>query len=586
MTPVVSIISGTYNRIEHLKKFVYSVRRSIGTGINYEIIIVAGPCTDGTENWCREQADIRLIEQDRLVGAIRAFGAGFDIAQGRYVLIANDDIIIIGKSITRAIAYMDDHPNVGIGCFYQDRAGRSMHVDMMPAHYADGTMTSVHYGQVCIVDRAIGNAVGWWGHNDPHMSKAKTYGGDNYCSSRVIELGYAVVPLDGCAIHDLTPQDELRQLNNPVQLRTNNHPDTAVYLSIYPTGPLLDPNRTLRTRQIDRPKRVLYAPIYEKQYPAQREQKCGLRRALQRKYDVIEVDYMSGESLIDAARDWQPELTIIQAHESSPVINEEIMKEVKRHTKGKLAIWNGDVYDKSGSDDYLRLLRQADFFGTVNADAIKRYNAAGVNAGFWNVGYEPYILTGQAAQGHDVVFFGNGYSPQRQVLGQQLTELATTTNLTVGIYGDRWQSPVQAVGSTLYDFQRTGAILRKSKIAIGDSQHSGAGFASDRLFNTLAAGGAILLHQHFEGMTEYTGLVDGVHLVMWTDYADLHDKILYYMRNPIHAKMIAQQGQSYVLRAHSFEVRLKELDQFLLRFNRPVNEWPDNLQAGYDPSYA
>lgn len=591
MKPTLSVITGTFNRIVNLQRFVYSVRRSLGVGISYEIIIVAGPCTDGTQDWCKQQSDIRLIEQDSLVGAIRAFGAGFDVAQGRYVLIANDDIVIVGKSITRAIAYMDQHLSVGVGCFYQDRGGKSMHVEQMPAHFADGRKLSVHYGQVCIVPKELGDAVGWWGHRDPVMSQARTYGGDSWMSAKIIELGYAVVPIEGTAIHDLTPQDALRELNHAAQLPGNNHPDTIVYLTAYPHGPLIDTNHAPKRRAQTDVRRVLYAPIYESGYPVQKTQKCGLRRALQRESAVLEVDYLAGQSLIDAARDWQPDLTIIQAHESSPQLNAGTLAAMKPYLRGPLVAWNGDVYDYSNNAEYLALLKHFDLFGVVNASAIPRYNAGGANAVFWNVGYEPYILTGMPLPevNHDVVFIGNGYSEQRQALGQYLTELQMTIGVNVGIYGDRWQSPVQAQGSTLYDFQRTGAILRASKLAIGDSQYKGAGFASDRLFNTLAAGGAMMLHQAFDGMTDYTGLIDGVHLVTWSDLDDLAGKIAYYLQNEAQARRIAQQGQAHVLRNHSFEARLKELRTMLAKnaARGAVNNWPDDLVQGYiDPTYA
>ena len=151
---IVSIVSGTYNRLEHLKKMVQSVRMSIGYGLDYEVVLVDGGSVDGTIHWAEQQEDIRLLKHGKLRGAVKAFNDGAFNARGDYVILANDDIEFVGLSITNAISYMQDHPEVGVGCFYQDRGGNEWHVDTMPA-IIDGPQGRAYYGQVCIVPRVI-----------------------------------------------------------------------------------------------------------------------------------------------------------------------------------------------------------------------------------------------------------------------------------------------------------------------------------------------------------------------------------------------------------------------------------------------
>ena len=100
---IISVVSGTYNRLKYLTQMVASVRLSVGVGIPYEIIIVDGGSTDGTIQWCRMQDDIVLIEQGKLLGAVKAFNAGFAIARGKYTIPANDDILFVNESIRCAI---------------------------------------------------------------------------------------------------------------------------------------------------------------------------------------------------------------------------------------------------------------------------------------------------------------------------------------------------------------------------------------------------------------------------------------------------------------------------------------------------
>lgn len=119
-----SVVTGTYNRIKYLRQMVESVRSSLGGRIPYEIIVVDGGSKDGTQKWCKQQEDIRLIEHGSLQGAVKAFNDGATAAVGRYVVLANDDVYFNDKSLVRAISFLELNPTVGIGCLFQDRGGR------------------------------------------------------------------------------------------------------------------------------------------------------------------------------------------------------------------------------------------------------------------------------------------------------------------------------------------------------------------------------------------------------------------------------------------------------------------------------
>ena len=159
---------------------VESVRSSLGKGLPYEIVLVDGGSTDGTLEWARQQPDIVLIEQGELLGAIHAFNTGLRAARGTYCVIGNDDIILLDETLMCAVSFMQDHPDVGIGCFFQDRQPIGpWHCELMPG-IVRGKQTSIVYGQVCIVPKWLGDHVGWWGNNG-----ARTYSGYNELSFNV-----------------------------------------------------------------------------------------------------------------------------------------------------------------------------------------------------------------------------------------------------------------------------------------------------------------------------------------------------------------------------------------------------------------
>lgn len=150
----ISIVSGTYNRLEYLKRMIDSARRSLaGThGIEHEFVIVDGGSQDGSQDWCKQQPDVRLIEHGKLMGAVKAFNDGAYAAQGEYVVMGNDDIEYLEDTLLRAWVYMQEHPDCGCGCFYQDRNGRDWHVEVMPC-VRDGKQVHEPYGQVCMVPK-------------------------------------------------------------------------------------------------------------------------------------------------------------------------------------------------------------------------------------------------------------------------------------------------------------------------------------------------------------------------------------------------------------------------------------------------
>lgn len=569
----VSVCTGTYNRLIHLQKMVESVRKSIGVGIPYEIVLTDGGSTDGTIEWCKAQGDVVLIEQGELLGAVKAFNSACRAARGRYVVLANDDIAFVDESILCALSFMDDNLDVGVGCFWQDRGDRDWHIEYMPARL-DGQQVNHIYGQVCIVPKWLGDRVGWWG------DYLHTYGGDNELSSNVMETGYEVAAVPCACIHDFRVEDELREINiaqydSPAAAVAagNPHGDTTRWGKKWARrggkgfGPEIKYEPTIEN-PLTRKMRIFYAPIYERGHFIQKSSKRGLRRALGNvgmvwEYDYIDVAAEKGNKYcvdytFDITRAFQPDILLFQIH----AVNEydaQSIAELKSELPDALFVnWNGDYHPGALSDGrYMDMLKQFDLTGLVATVVKDIYASAGIEWFYWQIGYEESNADPtKASPVHDVVFLANGYSRQRI----RLAEILRSLPCNVGLYGS-W-GRIRANGSTLYDFDAGCSIYRAARIAVGDSQWPDAtGFVSNRLFQSMAAGGALLLQQHFDGMEELLGLEDGKHLVVWNSVNDLKDKIQHWLdpANERKRKKIAKYGTDYVLRNHSFDVRVQEL---------------------------
>lgn len=555
MIPIISLVSGTWNRRVSLARMVNSFRANIPRGIAYEIILVDGGSTDGTIEWAKQQPDVTLIEQGELLGAIWAFDAGAYAATGEYVLLANDDVVFVDNSIIPALTHLEDNPLCGAVAFQDDRPspgyGEGFKVQYINVLHK-GKDTSAVYAQVGLFRRWLGNEAGWWGSTDPIMGSGHTYGGDNFLSARIWELGYTVDAVEAAKVFDTVTPDGLREHNHQQEQR-----NPGMYYKRYPTPPVIRPAPMIDNPQGER-LRVLYMPIYERGYHMQQQGKRGLREALQRCGLVYEIDYVNSKYNLPAAvKAFQPHLLLTQAHAPDSIPIKQIAAAREACPEMVVVNWNGDVYTHGlTTPEMLAYLQHFDIQLVVNDSVLPDYQANGINAAYWQVAYEPVDDNNLPAMpAHDVVFLGNAYSEPRQQLGRMLQNMQ---GVNVGLYGRGWK---WGNGDTTYNFPAGTALYQNSKIAIGDNQYQDQrGFVSNRLFEALAAG-AFLLHQTIPGLEELTGLVDGVHYVAFTDLNDLQRKVQYWLQTRRIEKRIeiAAAGRAFVRQHHSFDARVDEL---------------------------
>ena len=586
--PLISIVTGTWNRLELLKGLFLSTRDNIPTGIAYEFVINDNGSTDGTLDWLRGLPgnDLTLIESGELVGGVKAFTDAGKAARGKYVILANDDVAFVGKdSILAALVHLENNPTCGAVAFYDDRpvdaGARRYHVLTQPAIGADGRATSVVYAQVGMYRRWLANLAGWWGADDPDFT-SRTYGGDNYLTSRILEMGYSVDAVEATRVHDYMVEDELRKLTGGAPEGNQQHPDTAAYLRRYPQGPKIAPKPTVENPD-KRQLRVLYAPILDggRHAKVAREQKRGLREALAQYFIVAEYDYVRTASMYARAQErqgavldeltalvrvFQPDLLLTQIHDAETFTASTLWALRTQHPPMVVVNWNGDVWTKGLTiAPMLELLKHVDLQLVVNGSVLKVYERHGIHAAYWQCAYEPSEPYAGTVKAHDVLFMGNAYSDDRLALGKALREL---DGVNAGIYGAGWKD---ADGENTYNFAQGEALYRAATLAIGDNQHmDGYGFVSNRIFQALGAGGALLLHQTVPGLQEMTGISDGVHYIAWEDLNDLREKISYWLdeKRAAKRKKIAATAAKFIREQHTFDERVRELVKLLPKARR------------------
>jgi GT2 family glycosyltransferase len=120
--PDVSVVIGTYNRLDFLKKTLETIRKEL-TSINHEVIIVDGGSTDGTLKWLLEQKDvISIIQHNRgeWMGKQierKSWGyfmnLGFKAAGAKYICMLSDDCLLVPGAIRNGIALFDKELRAG-----------------------------------------------------------------------------------------------------------------------------------------------------------------------------------------------------------------------------------------------------------------------------------------------------------------------------------------------------------------------------------------------------------------------------------------------------------------------------------------
>ena len=557
-----SVVTGSVYRLGPLQQMVTSVRATIPTGITYEIIVV-GVVDDGaTANWCAAQQDIRYIAQPALMGAIRAFDEGAAAARGEYVILANDDIVFAKGAIIRALIHLERTPTCGAVAFADNRPGPTKWNDTLG--YGVQLMKAqqhppVIYACVGMFRRWLGDLAGWWGSHDPIMREGHTYGGDTYLSARIWELGYTVDWVAECRVKDLIYRDDLRERNHAAEAS-----NPGVYHRRYPNGPIVADHPLIAPLDEER-LRVLYLPIYEpgQYYQIQKAGKRGLREAFGRVGLVWEIDFCNEAfDLVGTVKLWQPDLLFVQLH-SAEQVNAELLR-AAREAKPDMAVvtWNGDAWSRHllepGVIDALKLV---DVQMTVNASVFPKYDELGIQARYWQCAAEPVDESRlPAVPAHDVLILANAYSKERRAFVDAVFEKLGGAGYDIGLYGSGWGR--RSRGVTVYNFPMSHALAKHATITMGDNQFpTDTGFASNRLWEALDAGGALMLHQRIPGVQEFTGITPGEHYIEWTDLPDLFDKARYWL-DPAHdeeRRQIVARAQAFVRETNSFDARVDQL---------------------------
>ena len=568
----VSVVAGTYNRLPLLQEMVASARQS-AKDLDLEIVLVDGGSTDGTQDWCKGQPDITLIEHGELLGAIQAYNDGCAAASGEYVVIGNDDITFDADTIHRAFWFMRSNPEIGQGAFGHrfQRRGEPNTPKVQGAF-------SYIYGQCCITPKWLGDWAGWWG--DEGM---RTYGGDTRLSLRIWELGWPVVQAPGCSVTDREHQDELREINSDSPWRQakvdgKTHPDLEKFNRWWPVQRLPHRNdwigtparrvlrkaalgnlRTMRfkgmMRAQDKPRTALI-DVFGELGPVQQVNQNAEQLAHRNTWQQRIVEIVNG---------FQPDLLILQAQRPGvQSITLETIQTLRQRMPYMLILnFDGDTHYPL-EPWHAEIAQAVDLQLVVSPIVFPWYAARGIAVAYWPIGIEQEYLDQQRAavvDGPDVLFtgalYGIGHFPEAEFRRDAVLALSKS-GLRFDLFGYGWENVGLKAGQSVEEHAKNADMMARAKMTLSISQSKELwGYSSDRLYNITATGCPALV-QRFAGMEQH-GYVDGETCIVFHTIDEMVQKARYYLEHEAQREAIGAAGRVMTHNRHTWRHRVDSL---------------------------
>ena len=586
----VSVLLGTVDRPDMLRACVESIRASV-SGLRYEIVVAYGTADEPALPWMQAQADIVPV-LGGMTGAIEAFNQAYTASAGRFICQLNDDLLVEGDSIARAVRHLGADPSCAGVVFKFMRTGETGY---RHEYLTEGVL---HPNQM-VVRRSTCEAVvakigALWGDAEHRVDK--TYGGDSAFGVVCHHLGLRLDSVNGVMCRDLLAQDSLRAQNKV----STGHFDR--WRALY--QPLLSSRASAQARDDQWATRVHALDPTEGRFPVRcgplRERvlhlhletaddpQAGLVRALSGLGEYTQIDWQKArdagrlaDAVLLAAHRLRPTLVFMQL-QTPGVVSPELVAQLRPllAPAGVVATWCGDVAGPNSpwSVGWQVPLGQAvDLTLHSSLTHVEALRAVGVaGAAYLQIGYDRAQYRPAAIEKvHDVCFLGNRYYSAAYLKAMRqhdadlrdavIAEMANALGPRFALYGSGHKGGLGQI-----PLRQAQEAYWRSKIGLNISLCNFFGaYSSDRIFRILGCG-ALCLTKRFPLLSTY-GLEHGKNCLIWDTPAEAVALARAYASPAREAERaeIAAAGAQLALEHHTWEVRMGELAALLQAVRGP-----------------
>ena len=140
LNPLVSVVTPVYNREKYLVECIESILSQ--TYENFEFIIINDNSSDSTANiikdYSLQDSRIKLLENDKNIGATLSFNRGFGIAQGKYIARMDSDDISLSDRLKNQVNIFEswhDLEVLGTGAILIDHNAKEIGRRQFPSDF-------------------------------------------------------------------------------------------------------------------------------------------------------------------------------------------------------------------------------------------------------------------------------------------------------------------------------------------------------------------------------------------------------------------------------------------------------------------
>jgi GT2 family glycosyltransferase len=198
---LLSIVTGTRNRLDDLRRLLTSIERQ---KVDWQFIVA--DASDMPVRLDSARGIIRILPERPRLGYTKGYNRALREADGDFVMFVNDDCVLEDECAATAIAYMQDHAQIGLGCIaYREPPNQS--------NYIVNAYMGLPYANFGILRREFGNEIGWFDED------FEMYGSDNSIAFRTLYARKGIASIPGARITHFATDDAHRRDNNNYQVR-------------------------------------------------------------------------------------------------------------------------------------------------------------------------------------------------------------------------------------------------------------------------------------------------------------------------------------------------------------------------------
>jgi GT2 family glycosyltransferase len=191
-----SIVVGTYNRIEVLKQCLDSLLGKIK--VSNEIIVVDAGSTDDTREYLRNLQGVKVSCDEGLLGQAKSLNRVFRSLKSKYVCWLSDDNIVQPGMLDQSVSILEHNPKIGmVSLKVKDISGPYAGEEYVGGIWPTGIL-NCNQGMLPV---ALLNHIGGFDE------RFRDYGVDSDLTTRILLEGYKVVYSKRVAIHHLRDHD-------------------------------------------------------------------------------------------------------------------------------------------------------------------------------------------------------------------------------------------------------------------------------------------------------------------------------------------------------------------------------------------